>query len=118
MKVFLIDSLHKKVTEIKIKDENNLKEFQDLVGGRIEVGAYLPNGDVVYVNEEGLYGQLLTFFSVGKSFPLTGKGIVVGTGSEGDSKTPISTLEEVINSVKFLSHEQAVALANELEKEY
>ena len=55
------EEINTKASEFKIitdsKDEPNLKEAQEFVGGMVE-GITFPNGDYLIINEEGKLRQL------------------------------------------------------------
>ena len=55
------EEINTKASEFKIitdqKDEPNLKEAQEFVGGMVE-GITFPNGDYLIINEEGRLRQL------------------------------------------------------------
>ena len=55
------EEINTKASEVKIitdsKDEPNLKEAQEFVGGMVE-GITFPNGDYLIINEEGKLMQL------------------------------------------------------------
>lgn len=63
----------------------------------------LPNGDAIYVDDEGLLKPLQHFFAVrGKPEPFAGRGLVVGTDALGRSVTPETTLAELTENVRFI----------------
>ena len=57
----VLKEIHTKQTQFKIienqKDEPNLKEAQEFVGGMVQ-GIEFPNGDYMIMNEEGKLMQL------------------------------------------------------------
>ncbi len=77
---------------------DGLADMQALVGGRIERATTLPNGDDVYVNEEGLLGRPEFFFDIGAHQPFAGSAIVVR--EQGELR---STLNYINKQVKFMS---------------
>lgn len=63
----------------------------------------LPNGDALYVDDEGLLKPLQHFFAVrGMPEPFAGRGLVVGTDARGRSVTPAMTQDELTGHVKFI----------------
>lgn len=102
MKAILIDATNQTVTEVEI--EKGLRAIYGVMGvSMIEAATYLPNGDVIYVDEEGTFGMNSEsrFFDIGAHSPFVGNGLVVGTGRDGDSVSSKSTVEEIRNLVKF-----------------
>lgn len=58
--------------------------LQKLIDGFIEVAYTWPNGDVLFVDEEGLYRKVNGFrFRLRPDQPLAGSGVIVGKEREG-----------------------------------
>ena len=112
MKTILIDTRNKAVTEIEI--DGGLKSIYDALDVRmIETATYLPNGDAVYVDEEGMMGldKDSGFFDIGAHQPFAGNGLVIGTNhTTGDSVGCKSTVEEIRKQVKFRSLFEVIGL--------
>lgn len=65
--------------------------------------ATLPNGDSLYVDDEGLLKPCCHFIAVrGMPEPFAGRGLVVGIDSRGRSIAPTISLEQLTSSVKFI----------------
>lgn len=110
MKTILINTETREVREIEI--EKGLKAIYEAMGvDMIEVATYLPNGDCIYVDEEGMFGLNAesVFFDVGAHQPFVGNGLVIGTGRNGNSASCKSTLEEIRKLVKFKTIQQVRA---------
>jgi hypothetical protein len=77
MKAILIDSAAREIREVEYKDSTHLRE---LVGGWIErVSLGLPNGDELFVDEEGMFKPQSAFFMIhGHYMPIAGNGVIVG----------------------------------------
>jgi hypothetical protein len=99
VKVIIIDAEKKEVRLADISSE--LSELQRIVKGYIELALRWPNKDILYVDEEGLCKDYQYGFHInGRQF--VGNGVV--TGLKGSAQVDVvSTLEEIRDSVKFLS---------------
>jgi hypothetical protein len=77
MKAMLIDSAAREIREVEYSTTADLQRF---VGGWIEaVYLGLPNGDVLYVDEEGMFKPQTSFFMIhGHAAPIAGNGVIVG----------------------------------------
>jgi len=111
--VLVIDSAARTVTAECIPD--TLEALQECVGGYIETGWQFPNGDVVFVNEEGLLQQPPGkdwFHIQGLYQPFVGNGVCIGHNEEGESvdvKTSLEDLQKLIrfvdiNTIALVSH--------------
>jgi hypothetical protein len=96
-RAYHIDSDKKEVIEIMIPDDGSLEALQKCVGGYIEPAHRFENEDILYVNEEGLFGQPQNFFILaGAHQPFAGNGVMIGTDEEGDNadvQTPIQDIK-------------------------
>ena len=107
MKAILIDSKNFNVKEIDLKED----EF-----GEVEIGdihkhldcsyfdvARIGNGDVIFVDDEGLFrtGVQPAFQHKEYHSLLIGNGVVLGTGASGESLPPKSTVEEIRDAIQF-----------------
>ena len=104
----LIDPFNYTITEVKVDS------LQDIYGvlevDLIEVAHTFENGDVIYVDEEGLLkigatdGQTMGFRVEGSETPLTGigRGLIVGTTSEGEDASCKTTLDEAQEVLRIL----------------
>jgi hypothetical protein len=102
MKAILIDAEGRGVREVEI--DGTLEDTYKVMGVQmIEVATYLPNGDCIYVDEEGLInGEVLGWFEVyGAHQPFAGNGLVVGTDHQGETVGCKSTLDEITKLVSF-----------------
>jgi hypothetical protein len=104
MQAFLIDPANKAISTVELPDTGDKLPaiYKQLQCDTIDA-VPLPNGDTIYVDDEGLLKPILQFFAVrGASQPFAGRGLVVGIDAHGRSVTPTITLAELTNSVKFI----------------
>lgn len=92
---------------------DGLDEMQALVGGWIERGHTLPNGDELYVHEEGLLGDMSEqrFFTIGElGLPaqfFAGKAFVIGPANDdGENTHIISTVGEIVKHIEYFRAEE------------
>lgn len=106
-KCLFIDANNKAIIE---RTYDQLGGLQHLINGHIEVAYQWPNGDVLYVDEEGLYRKSNGFsFSLRPDQPLAGGGVIVGKEREGaaypggyTTLDPRITVTELSAMVRFL----------------
>ena len=99
-RVIHIDTKNRKITETEVE---GLPGMQKLVGGRIECAGQLPNGDEVFVNEEGLFEDKAPFFDIGLHQPFAGNAFVIGPlDSRGNSTSVQSNVGMISLLVKWL----------------
>lgn len=116
MKAYLIDPYAEAVTEIET--DGTFEHLYPIIEcTTIEVVRLDAAGDGIFVDEERMFsftrpdGAEKRFFTLGSSQPLVGKGVVMGGDSEGESQSPVCTLERVKGAVKFFSLAEVRALA-------
>jgi hypothetical protein len=87
-----IDAENRRITPHEVGED--YRDITKAIGCELmEVATYLPNGDVIYVDEEGrINGTKHYFVYDGNVF--AGNGLVVGTGEEGET---ISCKTEELN---------------------
>ena len=106
MKAILIDPVAKTVTDV---EPDHLHGLQQLVGGSIELAFNWHNGDVLYVDEDGIrHGGTPWLFVLRPDQLLLGRGVIVGREVEGpeyprgyDNLPPTITRDEVEGLVGF-----------------
>jgi hypothetical protein len=120
VKAILIDAVNQEVKEVDVdttgKGENlchNIDQMYELIGcSCFTTGGKLPNGDVLYVDDEGLLtGPEHFFMWQGYPAPLAGNGLLCGSGSMGQSAPVKSDLEEIRDGVTFLNLFEAALIA-------
>lgn len=100
-KCLFIDAFNKTITETTY---DQLGGLQKLIDGHIEVAFQWPNGDVLYVDEEGLYRKAHGFrFARRPDQPLAGSGVIVGKEREGAAYPGGYTTLDPTISIKALT---------------
>lgn len=105
MRAVIIDAENCKIREVDIKKGKSLEAMQKAVEGLIELAGDIPisAGDSLFVNEEGMFDDSLSFFEVeGMHQPFSGNGIIVGTGSNGETISAKVNIEELKKIVSFV----------------
>lgn len=107
MRAILIDAWENDVREVTIVDEASmLQQMYELIGCSTVECVHLPNGNDLWVDEEGLL--FLThnsrFFQYKDVMPIHGRGLILGLDrTTGDCKSTKLKLEDVTDSVDFYS---------------
>ena len=81
MRALLVDSAKQEIREVEYEStEAKGTTLQQHIGGYIETAYAWPNGDILFVDEEGLFKAQKHFFRIGErpDQPFAGHGIVVG----------------------------------------
>jgi hypothetical protein len=91
-------------TATTVDHDGDLASVKRLIECHMIDAARLPGtNDVIYVDDEGLFQENQHFFKyAGYHQPLAGKGLLVGTGPEGEDMEPDTSLFEVIGRVLYL----------------
>lgn len=97
-RALFIDSKAGTVIETEIPNDDRLSALQKAVDGSIEAATDFPDGDVLYVDEEGLLKDPKYFFDIGAHQPFAGNGIIVGReiddeGTLADAQTKLTDLK-------------------------
>lgn len=120
MRALLIDSAKQEIREVEYEStEAKGTTLQQHIGGYIETAYAWPNGDILFVDEEGLFKAQKHFFRIGErpDQPFAGHGIVVGPerldedGEYLGTDAPIITLAALQATVEFRSRDQIDAWA-------
>jgi hypothetical protein len=103
MKAILIDTTNQTIVEVDIKGD--LKSWYEAIKCDIvEIAVRLDNGDMILVDEEGLWKSPTMYFTYNHAeymnYPFAGKGLVIGGNGE-DTTDAKSTLQEIANKVRF-----------------
>lgn len=103
MKAIFINTQEKTVTEVDIKGD--LDSWYKLIGcDLVEIAARLDNGDIILVDEEGLWKSPTEFFTFEyaeyTNYPFAGNGLVIGGDGENTTDAK-STLAEITQKIKF-----------------
>jgi hypothetical protein len=102
---YLVDPYKAEVQPIEIPIDD-FKEIQRQLGcSCFTTGGYLANGDVIFVDDEGLLNGPTHFFrikNVNGGQPLAGRGVVLGSDGEGGSADVKTSLEEITSLVRWV----------------
>lgn len=81
----LIDAANRTITDVQIAP--SLEEYYRLIGcDTITIGQHFPDGDVLFVDDNGMFNPK-AFFKLEKDGPiLAGNGLIVGPEVEDDSE--------------------------------
>ena len=106
MKAIKIDVVKKEVYEVNIEDTLEAI-YEQIESDMFEVAlAIRPQGDVVYVDEEGLLKVSKGWFTIqGQPQPLSGHGLVVGldhhNGASRDVKVTVDEVRKIVTFMPF-----------------
>jgi hypothetical protein len=101
---YLIDPYKAEVQPITVPIDDH-KEIQRQLGCDVfTTGGYLENGDVVYVDDEGLLKRPTHFFRIKglNDQPLAGRGVVLGSDGEGGSADVQTSESEMTSRVRWV----------------
>ncbi len=110
-RAYLIDPFEKTLAEIDY--DNNFRSIYTLIEAELFTAVVLnANQDCVYIDDEGLL-KPNAFFQI-QNYPnlLAGKGLVLGTDSEGGSIEPSFGLDWLKLNVIFLTNRDVVVAAS------
>jgi hypothetical protein len=105
MRALLINTDDKTITEVQVSEDNFLDDLYSLIQcNMVEAPHYFPNDDVLYVDEEGLFNERDTGFSLTDRprSAFVGFGIVLGSDGTGGDTDYNSTIEDIKKSIVFL----------------
>lgn len=114
MRAILINPFDETVTEIE-HDASSYKNIYDEISTPThQVDTFtchypsepLPDGDAVFVDDEGLLKGPTCFFAI-DGYPLAGCGLILGSDSMGETAPAKAELANVKERVKFLGHGEA-----------
>ena len=91
---------------------STLQKMQAIVGGYIERALTLPNGDEIYVNEEGLFTQPCKWFAIPGHQPFAGNGVIVASDHLGDTISAVSSLSELRRKIHFFDQATVEVIAS------
>jgi hypothetical protein len=101
---YLIDPKERKITHVH-HDTRHYQEIYKLID--CEPSPFtvveLPNRDVIFVDDEGLLKEPRYFFTIkGYPQPLAGKGLVLGTGPDGQTVSAKMSFQELGEMVGYV----------------
>jgi len=101
MKAYLINPFKRTITEVE--HTGGINSIYSLIDCTIfDAVGFSPNGDTVFVDDEGLYASQRALFTIsGYPQPLVNKGLVLGCNENGDTTEPKTTMEWLEANVTF-----------------
>jgi hypothetical protein len=110
MRAILIDTNNKTIKEVEI--EGDLASWYKLIKcDVVEIAVRMDNGDMILVDEEGLWKVPTSFFTFDyaeyTNYPFAGNGLIVGGDGEEVSDAK-STLAEITEKVKFQDRQSII----------
>lgn len=110
MKAIFINTQDKIISEVDIKGD--LDSWYKLIGcDVVEIAARLDNGDMILVDEEGLWKSPTEFFTFDHAeytnYPFAGNGLVIGSDGE-DSTDAKSTLTDLTQKIRFQNKQSII----------
>jgi len=102
MNAYLIDPKNRTIENVDYSGD--FKQIYELLNCRaFDIVRVYENGDVIYVDDEGLFVEDQHFF-IHRNYPtpLAGKAIVIGTDEEGEDTAPKTSFEDIENDVKWV----------------
>jgi len=115
IKAILIDPYARAITEVE-HDDSLASIYALLHADCFDCVRINTVGDVIYVDDEGLYRQDQFFAYDRYPNPLAGRGLVLGTGSQGESIDPTITVEDLEDKVRWITSQDALTMARELDR--
>lgn len=112
MRAILIDPFARTVTEIELAP--GIKPIYDAIKADCFCTVNLDDGDAIYLDDDGLFREGQEFFSVGNyPHPLAGRGVVLGSNDEGESRAPVLGAAFLAKYVHWLTPLEAVQMNRE-----
>ena len=109
IKAIIVDPFLNIIQEAEIED--TLEALQGAIGDHhIETALYINDKDVMFVDSEGLFREEQQFFVYDEKFPLAGKAVIVGTGSEGETIGATVTALDVAKKIGFHTVSEIAAM--------
>jgi hypothetical protein len=101
MKAILIDPVKLEITEVQIGDD--YKEIYGFIdAGTFECIQINKDGDLLYIDEEGLFTKKPVFAYNGISHPIVGKALIIGNNKRtGEARDAVITRDQVSAAVSF-----------------
>lgn len=109
LRAILIDAKNKTVSEIQLGKD--YKEISKKIGCDLfTVATTFPNGDGVFVDDEGLINGTPDFFYCKNIYPhpLAGSAVILGSDREGESKDAKIKIPD-LGEIKFMSRMDVAA---------
>ena len=102
MRAILIDPVERTVSEVEYSGSS--KDIYRLVDCETFTVVGIEHDDAIFVDDEGLLKDDPRYYFIyrGHDQPIAGKGLVLGTDSEGESVEPVSTVDDIKVAVRFV----------------
>lgn len=114
----LIDPIEKSITEVELEDTKLSTLYEALGCDAFDIVYLNSHQDVMYVDDNGLFTKTDYFSIDGFPTPVAGRGLVLGTSSEGETiGARIETVSSIEEKVTFISPERAIQLAERYDTE-
>ena len=113
MKGILIDAYNKDVREITLVEEDSmLRQMYEIIECSTVDCIALPKSNDLWVDDEGLLTLTRDskFFKYRNFTPIHGKGLILGTTTEGECKSTNLKIEDVIDHVQFYTLDEVEEL--------
>jgi hypothetical protein len=113
-KAYLVDVEKREIRDIEISDWTQISLFIGDDTDHFTCPITYANGDTIYADDEGLFNPVLGGSIVKMSYKreivLVGNLVVLGTDMRtGASKSVVSTKEEIMSMITFLTKDEAIA---------
>jgi hypothetical protein len=107
-KAIKIDVVNKELSYVKI---NHYSDIYREIGNNCDlfcIPIQFDNEDCIYGDEEGLLKEVQGGFTMeGWAYPLCGNAIILGTDEEGDSVDCLTTIDELLPKIRWVSQKDA-----------
>lgn len=104
MKAILIDVKNKELKEVDIDGLDSIYKAMGIK--TIELATHIDKKNLIYVDEEGMFGDTGYWFRYRGSRAFAGNGLITGIGRDGQSKSTTISLEDAKSNVTFLSRSE------------
>lgn len=103
MRAILIDPFTRSISEVECNGMEDIYRLTDC--DTFTAVTINDHNDGIFVDDEGLFKPDQAFFKH-KNYPepLAGKGLILGCDEDGETVEPISSLQDTIRSVKWVSN--------------
>ena len=98
-KGILIDPKEKSLSYVEY--DGNYRSIYPLIDADTFDIVYITETETIFVDDEGLHKNPRYFFVYENSQPLAGKGLILGTNSNGDSVSTTLTIEDIKDKITF-----------------
>lgn len=104
----LIDPWLKTIVPVEVGPDHHdiYRHLSNVMGPKVEIftsGMVWPNGDTLYVDDEGLLKSGMRLFQIGRpdGQPLAGNGLILGSDNQGRTRDAKSGLVDIQTMVKW-----------------